>query len=103
MAHLAQKIGASPPMAKLFFTNNKLFWNLLMKPFTPMQFRYCGPGANPELVEKIYDRITPRPKLPMVVRQWRKLSVRLVLGHLLAQVGFNRFAPAYSTAYAFWD
>lgn len=40
---LAEQIGAKPKMSKLFFTDPKLYWNLLTGPSLPYQYRLRGP------------------------------------------------------------
>lgn len=48
METLAQLIGVRPNLTKLFFTDHKLWKQLLFGPCVPYQYRLTGPGSWPE-------------------------------------------------------
>jgi len=101
LAHICAKFNASPHMGKLFFTNRKLFWNLLFKPFTPMQFRLTGPHACPELAEKTINSLTDRSPTPLT-KNWKFISGLLLFSGIKAQLGFSTAEPGYTNAYGVW-
>lgn len=79
---MAAHIGCAPNLLRVLFTNPRLWLHMFYGPFTSAQFRLRGPGATPDLAEKvIVGGPIPSP-VPFCIAQ----SVCAVLGWVLGSV-----------------
>jgi dimethylaniline monooxygenase (N-oxide forming) len=85
---LAARIGCLPPLRKLFFTNFRVWFHIMLGPFTMHQYRLVGPGADPKRAEEVI--------LRQPLGDWIESSVTitfLALAKFLSTLGFKKYAP----------
>jgi dimethylaniline monooxygenase (N-oxide forming) len=68
---MARQIGCRPPLMRLFFTEPRTWIKMVFGPLAAAQFRFAGPGAEPERVREVLSRL---PMMP-----WPVLAYELML------------------------
>jgi dimethylaniline monooxygenase (N-oxide forming) len=61
MDGMAQQIGCRPPLRRLFFTAPRTWVKIVFGPLSAAQFRFAGPGAEPERSRRVLSRLPTMP------------------------------------------
>ncbi|CAM9349400.1 unnamed protein product [Phaeothamnion confervicola] len=85
---LAGLIGVRPPLRKLFFTNFKMWYKIMLGPFTVHQYRLVGPHAKPERAAEVYARQPVGAPLESAIT-----AAFLMAAKVLSLLGLRQFTP----------
>ncbi|KAJ1451375.1 flavin-binding monooxygenase-like subfamily [Pelagophyceae sp. CCMP2097] len=85
---LALQMGALPPLAKLFFSEPRIWWKIMFGPFTTHQYILVGPFADRARALAVYAKQPVGDLLECSIT-----AAFLVCAKVLSLMGFSKFTP----------